>query len=289
VSPTVALVTCAAHPDLSPDDRLLRGALAASGFRPVARSWDAAGEEWERYDAVVIRSCWDYHHRADEFVAWLDSLERRGARVFNPVPTMRWNARKTYLRDLSAAGVPVLPTAWVAQGEGTGLGEILRDRGWQVVVVKPTISATAFETWRVGPTLNLEDERRFAELVGRREVMIQPYLASIEDAGELSFIFLGGRFSHAVRKRPRPGDFRVQADFGGRVEPVRPSDHLIAQAASTLAAAPVACLYARVDACEVGGDLTLMELELIEPALFFREDPGACGRFIDALREALTD
>ena len=282
---TVALVTCVAHPQLSADDRLLLPALTEAGFDPLPLLWDDPAESWARHAAVIVRSCWDYHHRPREFHAWLDRLAAEGARVFNPVPLLRWNADKRYLRDLADAGIEVIPTAWVEQRDEASLADLAGARGWRHVVVKPSVSATAFETWRAGPDLTGEDEQRFRRLTGERPALVQPYLPDIE-RGELSLVFLDGQYSHAVLKRPRPGDFRVQTDFGGTVEPLRPEDHVVAAAARALAAAPGPTLYARVDLCLVNGRAQLMELELLEPALFFAHEPGAAARFTGALIRA---
>lgn len=279
---SVALVTCAAHPELSGDDRLLLPALSAAGFEPIARRWDDPDEPWARHAAVVVRSCWDYHHRALEFHAWLDRLEEAGTRVLNPVPILRWNADKRYLRDLAAAGIEVVPTAWVDERDEGSLAALAGARGWRRVVVKPSVSATAFQTWRTGPEVTDDDEQRFRRLTGERPALVQPYLPEIE-SGELSLVFLGGQYSHAVLKRPSPGDFRVQADFGGTVEPVRPDPHVVDAAARVLRAAPGATLYARVDLCLVAGRVQLMELELLEPALFFATEAAATARFTEAL------
>jgi glutathione synthase/RimK-type ligase-like ATP-grasp enzyme len=282
---SVALVTCAAHPDLSEDDRLLLPALRAVGFEPLARRWDDPDEPWNRHAAVVVRSCWDYHHRAAEFHAWLDRLETAGARVFNPVPILRWNADKRYLRDLASSGVEVVPTAWVDERQEGSLASLADARGWPRVVVKPSVSATAFETWRTGPEVTDDDEQRFRRLTGERPALVQPYLPEIE-GGELSLVFLAGQYSHAVLKRPRPGDFRVQADFGGTVESIRPDSSVVAAAARVLRAAPGETLYARVDLCLVAGRVQLMELELLEPALFFATESAAPARFAEALARA---
>jgi glutathione synthase/RimK-type ligase-like ATP-grasp enzyme len=281
---TVALVTCAAYPDLTPDDRLLGAALARAGFDPVARSWDAPGEPWESHSAVVLRSTWDYHLRLSEFLGWLEALERRGARVLNPVPVIRWNATKTYLPELAEAGVRVVPTEVVPAGAATRLREAMDRRRWRDVVVKPAVSATAFETWRVAGRPAEHDEARFARLLEERAMMVQPYVAGIEADGELSLMFLGGEFSHAVRKRPGSGDFRVQHEFGGTVEAVEAGAELVAEAATIVARAPGSCVYARVDGCVVEGRLLLMELELIEPALFLGLGEGSAERLAAAIR-----
>lgn len=285
--PNIALVTYSGEPTLTADDKLLQTALAAEGCDAVAVNWDAA-VAWEVFDAIIIRSPWDYYKRYAEFVAWLDRLEAVGARVFNSAALLRWNSEKSYLRQLASAGVNVPPTEWVTQGSRVSLPELMRQRRWEQVVVKPTISATAYHTYRLGPDISAEDQARVDELTASRDVMIQPYLDEVASAGELSLLFFGGEFSHAVLKRPRSGDFRVQSDFGGSVEPVRPSAQVIAEAAQVLAAAPEPTLYARVDGCIVGGHFMLMELEIVEPCLFFIHDRQSAARLAHQVRELLA-
>ena len=208
--------------------------------------------------------------------------------MFNPIATIRWNATKTYLRDLADAGIAVVPTALVEAGAATDLDSVMREYGWHEVVVKPTVSATAFETWRVGPAPSSDDESRFARLLRDRGMMVQPYVATIEEDGEFSLMFLGGQYSHAVRKRPRAGDFRVQSEFGGTVEPAEPAAPLIEEAGRFVARTPTPCLYARADGCVVDGRFLLMELEVIEPSLFFLYGPGSADRLADAMRREIS-
>ncbi len=282
----VALATCAAVPRLSDDDRLLLPALHARGIRAEPAVWNAAEVIWDRYDAVVIRSCWDYHLEADRFEGWTRHLESRGIPLWNPAPVLRWNARKTYLRDLVAAGVPTVPTRFVEPAEITDLDAVLHDTGWEEVVVKPVVSASAYQTWRAGRGRG-EDGERFRRLAGRVPVMVQPFLREIERDGEWSFCFFGGQYSHAVLKRPRAGDFRVQADHGGIYGPAEPAGWLVDQAERALRAAGRATVYAWVDGCVIGGVLHLMELELLEPGLFLAVHPAAAGRFAGAIAATL--
>lgn len=279
---SVALVTYAGEPELTSDDRRLQTALAARGADARAVNWDAT-EDWNRFDAIVIRSPWDYYKRYDEFSAWLYRLEASRARVYNPVPLLRWNSTKAYLRQLDDAGVVVPPTVWIARGEQVSLCGLMQERHWETVVVKPTISATAYHTYRIGPLVTDEDQAKVDALTARRDVMVQPYLDEVASAGELSLLFFNGTFSHAVLKRPRTGDFRVQSDFGGSVESITPSPQVIAEAARVLTAAPEPTLYARVDGCIVGGHFMLMELEAVEPCLFFNYDDGAADRMAACL------
>ncbi len=287
-SSSIALVTCAEHPDLSADDRLLAAALERRGLRPVPALWDDPGERWAAYRAVVLRSCWDYHYRAKAFERWLERLEREAARVYNRVATVRWNMRKTYLRDLEAAGVPVTGTVWVATGSAATLREIAHATGWRAMVVKPTVSASAFETWLAGPAVLAADEERFARLLGERDLMVQPFLPSVVADGELSLVFLSGRYSHAVRKRAKPGDFRVQEEHGGTAEREEVALDLVRQAERALAVAPEPSLYARVDGVVVDGRLVVTELELVEPMLYFGWDGAAADRMAADLERTLA-
>ena len=273
-----ALATCAEHPGLSPDDRLLLPALERHGARPAPVVWDDPSPRWGGFDAVVVRSCWDYHHRLPEFLRWLDVLERAGARVLNPLATLRWNVTKAYLRELASAGVRVTPTVWVPRGSTVTLRQVADEIGADAVVVKPNVSASGFETWRFDRARATDAEARFAELLRERDLMVQPFLPEIETDGELSLVFLGGAFSHAVRKRPRPGDFRVQEEHGGTAEPAAVGAELVRQAARALAVAPGDPLYARVDGLGLDGVLVVTELELVEPMLYFGWDAGAADR-----------
>lgn len=281
----VALVTDADHAALTSDDQLLLPALAHHGLQGVPVAWDDAHARWQDFSAVVIRSTWDYFRRYATFVRWLDQLQAAGARVFNPVATLRWNSDKSYLRQLAAAGIPVMPTAWLARGEGEPLSRLMAQRGWHDIVVKPTVSGGAWKTWRVAAPLTAADDRRLDEVRRERDLMVQPFEPAIASAGELSLVFVGGDFSHAVLKRPAAGDFRVQEEAGGSSAAVSVDASLIAQASRALEAAPTPCLYARVDGCLVEGRFVLMELEVLEPSLFLAHAPGAAARLAAAIAQ----
>jgi glutathione synthase/RimK-type ligase-like ATP-grasp enzyme len=288
---TIALATFAALPELAPDDQLLIGALAALGVRAVPAVWDDASVDWTTFDGVVIRSCWDYHLRTDAFFAWVDRVTAAGVPIWNPPGMLRWNSRKTYLHDLTVSGVHTVPTLWLA-GDGArradmSLDKIMTDTGTHVAVVKPVISASAHDTFKV----TREDARanasqhdaRLKEIVERDGAMVQPFIQEIATNGEWSLLFFGGVFSHAVLKRAAPGDFRVQREFGGTHEQVTPSPRVLAQAERTLRAAPGDSVYARVDGYLRDEDLVVTELELLEPSMFLEVDPEAPGRFAKAV------
>jgi glutathione synthase/RimK-type ligase-like ATP-grasp enzyme len=282
----VAIVTYDARPEVTDDDRLLADALSVRGVSVRAVPWSDSAARWSAFDAVVVRSCWDYFLREGEFHAWLDRLESERVLVHNDVRVLRWNAEKSYLRDIGARGIPVIPTRWLAAGSATSLGELRRETGWSELVVKPTVSGGAHRTWRAMPGAEPADDARLAEMLDEGAVMVQPLVGEIERGGEWSLVFIAGRYSHAVLKRPRMGDFRVQREHGGTLESVEPEDAVIAAAERAVAAIPFGDappLYARVDGCIVDGELRLMELEVLEPELFLRCAPESPGRLADAL------
>jgi hypothetical protein len=285
-----AFVTYQQIPDLTSDDRLCAALLEQSGVsvRPVL--WDDQSVRWESFETIVIRSCWDYHTRPAEFYAWLNRLEQifpwKG--VWNPVRVLRWNANKTYLRDLASRSVRIAPTRWLERGSQVDLAAELERQQWKKAVIKPTIGATAYHTWITSPETATHDQIRLDALLERSGVMLQSYIEEIETNGEWSLLFFGGKFSHAVLKRPQEGDFRVQNEYGGYIDTERqPSAALIEQAQRILRMVNSSLLYARVDGVEINGWLTLMELELIEPTLFLGTHPRAAGNFAQAILRTL--
>jgi hypothetical protein len=213
--PRVALATQAALPDLYADDRLLIPALAARGVHAGAAVWDDPSVDWTTFDAVVVRSCWDYHLKHDAFLAWVARLEHAGVAVWNPPAVIRWNAEKGYLRQLDDRDVRIVPTRWIERGSAGSLHDVLHDAGWERAVVKPAISASAHETWRTSRQSATDDEARFRRMVQRGRVLVQPFMEAVVSTGEWSHVFIGGEFSHAMLKRARSGDFRVQSEHGG--------------------------------------------------------------------------
>ena len=285
----VALATYAQLPQLAPDDRPLVPALAALGIAAEPVVWDNRAAGWNGFDAVVVRSCWDYHLRVGRFLDWLAAVESQGVPVINPSTLLRWNADKRYLLDLAARGISIVPTRVVAHGDRVTLAQLLDQLGIEQAVVKPAVSASAHATWRTSRLAAETDENRFRALVAAGDVLVQPLVREVAEAGEWSLICFGGEASHAVLKRPAPGDWRVQGELGGTAEIREAPASLLESAGRVLAAARAeACTYARVDGCLVDGRFTLMELELIEPQLYLGLEPHAAGRFARAIAAALA-
>lgn len=280
----VALVTYAGLPNLSADDQLLLSPLAARGIRAEAVAWDDSAVAWDSFDALIVRSTWNYHTEPDAFREWIDRVDSLGVPTWNSPAVLRWNASKAYLRELDQQGVDIVPTQWIERGTSNRLADVLAERRWSSAVVKPAISASAYETWRVdrdrvGPA----DEANFARLRESGTVMVQPFVTELARDGEWSLMFIGGEYSHAVLKRPRKGDFRVQHEHGGSAEPRTPPEHALATARTIVTRAPGAWLYARVDGVVIDGTFVLVELEMLEPSLFLGSARGAPARFADAI------
>lgn len=279
----VALVTYQHLPDLNPDDHPLRAALTALGATTHAIRWDEPGVDWRHFDAVILRSCWDYHLRLAEFRAWLDAIELSGARLWNPAAVVRWNLDKIYLRDLKSAGVAVPETVWLDAGAAPDLRGLLVRRGWVRAVVKPRVSLSAHDTWVTDRDQAAADQERLARLVQTRGALVQEFVPEVKADGELSLVHVAGGFTHAVRKRAGPDDFRVQRQYGGSAESVEPSTVALEGARRALAIVPGPWLYARVDGVERDGALMVMELEVIEPELFLVLSRDAVTRFARAI------
>lgn len=282
----LAFATFAQLPTIYPDDQHVADVLIQRGITVEPNVWNAPGTNWSAYDTVVIRSCWDYHLHPTAFLAWLDHLIEQDVRIINPPTLLRWNHDKSYLQDVIEHGVPVVPTEWCTQGTTVSLEELLETHSWERAVVKPTISATAYHTWVTTPKEAASHQTRFNDLLATRDLMVQPFIPEIQTEGEWSLLFFGGAFSHAVIKRAKAGDFRVQDNFGGTTAQATPTKHMLTVAQHVLDALPSTPTYARIDGVETEAGFLIMEVELIEPSLFLGLDPRAPVRFADALLAA---
>lgn len=284
--PRVALVTSERGEPLDPDLPLAVAALTVAGLDPHVVRWDDADVDWSSYALSVVRSCWDYTWRLPEFLSWADGVPA----LRNPVEVIRWNAEKGYLRDLERAGVPVVPTVW----DPVRVEDLPAAPEW---VVKPTVSAGSRDTARwtdAGAALAHASQLAAS---GRR-AMVQPYQASVDRAGETAMLFLGGRFSHAVRKGPllRRGE-GVRQDRDSRADlsvvEVTPDQRRVAESVvdvlPTLVPGTAPLLYARVDLVEdARGEAVVLELELTEPSLFLPQATDGAARLAAAVFDALA-
>ena len=282
----VAFVTSEEFPELEPDSRLLLPALEERGIDARPSVWTDPSVDWSSFDAIVVRSPWDYFMRASEWADWLDRVEATAVPMFNPSKVVRWNSHKSYLQQLASAGVPVIDTVMTQGQAGADLPDLLAGAGWDDAIVKPAIDGGAMRLFRVR---DVDDpQARFDALVAEGDVLVQPFLPSIVEWGELSLIYFGGELSHTVRKMAKPGDIRVQPVWGGSYELEGPTSEAVFVANQVLDAIEADLLYARVDLVRgLDGHLQLIELEVIEPLLFLELDDAAPRRFVEALAARL--
>jgi len=279
----IAFATCRRIPALTEDDSLVIERLRHQGVDVCPLIWDADDAAPDRYTSIVIRSCWDYHYQPGRFLEWVRGVRRRGTPLWNPASVVEWNLNKIYLRDLREKGVLTPQTVWLEKGSEADLPAILAQQRWPKAVVKPAISATAFRTFVTSPETAGQKQPALSRMLSVSDVMAQQFVDEVLTRGEWSLLFFGGAFSHAVLKRPKAGDFRVQEDFGGRTVSAIPPTPLIEEAARIISLIEEPLLFARVDGVEVDGRLLLMELELIEPLLFLSYDEEAPQRFASAI------
>jgi hypothetical protein len=281
----VLLATCRELPEPDPDDRLLLDALASRGIEGGYAAWDDPRERWADADLIVLRSTWNYYHCPAEFLDWAERAGR-AAPLLNSLDVIFWNHDKRYLLELQQNGVPIVPTMRIERGAAISLRDMTASRGWREVVIKPAISAASHGTRRFGPEQRREGDLHLAALLAVGDVLLQEYMPAVEDVGERALVWIDGAFTHAVRKSPRlvGGSECVSGGL-----PIAPEELEVGQAALA-AFEPGKLLYARVDVVpDANGRPRVMELELIEPSLFFLQSPPALSRFVQAIKSRLGD
>lgn len=281
----VALVTYRGLPELDFDDRPLIAALRGLGSTATPAIWDDPEVEWSRFDLAIVRSTWDYHTRRGEFLRWIETAEH-ATDLWNPGTVLRWNTDKRYLEELAALGIPTIPTRRIGPGSGRDLDALLEEEGWDHFVVKPSVSADSFRTGRFDASTRAEARRLVETILASSEAMVQPYYPNVETLGERSLLFLGGRFSHAIRKPASLGPDRS----GGAVIPVPADADQRALARRVVAAAPAPVLYARIDLVpDPEGSWRVLEAEFTEPSLYLGWSEGAVGRFARAIARRVRE
>lgn len=284
----IAFVTYDKNKDLTPDDQLASNVLFRKGIEVVAVPWNEKNVEWEVFDAVIIRSCWDYYLHYDDFLSWLKYLLDKKVKVYNPAHLLIWNSDKSYLKEMEERGFLLPESHWISQGGETDLCAILKEKKWKQAVVKPVVSAGAYETWMIDKESCKAYQEKLDKLLASRSFVMQEYIEEIESTGELSLIFFNHQYSHSVVKHPGAKDFRVQSKFGGGVKPAQPGEEVIRTAQSIIDSfIPQKFLYARVDGVCVNDRFYLMELELIEPSLFLSFNAEAPQLFAEAVSSLL--
>lgn len=284
----VVFATCEQTPLITADDQILADALKVLGVDVTPIPWTEI-DPFALLDAppILLRSTWDYHRLPTMFTSWLGALEHSSRRCWNPPEVARKNVDKIYLKGLEANGIAIPKTRSIDPVDADAIQRALDDEGWARAVLKPRIAATAYGTFLIDRDAKLSAE----DLAPARSsgALLQEVIPEVVERGETSLVYFGGSFSHAVVKRATEGEFRVQKDFGGRVDPTTPSASLLSFAERVMQHVPADCLYARIDVVEAARGPLLMELELIEPELYFLIVPDAALRFADLIVERLRE
>jgi hypothetical protein len=286
--PRCAFLTMAELGDFVSDDELAAALLRDRGWSVDFTPWDQPAD-WMGYDLIVIRTTWDYHERPDQFLDVLAEIEDSGTPLHNPLSLVRWNLNKNYLLDLKCRGVPVVPTIFGEKlTSSDALAAYYLEFNTEELILKPPVNVNAFKTYRVPKTAYETLFPMLKTAFDERPYLVQPFMPAIAAEGEYSLIYFCGRFSHAILKTPKEGDFRVQEEHGGEIRAIKAEESLLATGWRTMSALSHTPLYARVDLVGSGSDLLVMELELIEPSLYLRMHPAAPKRFADALVEVMV-
>lgn len=270
------------------EDQLVVDELQKRGYKALRLSWDDTHMDWSTTRYVIFRTTWDYFDRFGEFKEWLEKV-RHKTTLINSEALIMWNLDKHYLGELERKGVNIPPTSFIEKGETRSLKELFEQSGWSKAILKPVISGAARHTYVIEHDTLQELENLFQELIAEEAFMLQEFQNNIVSGGELSLILFNGKYSHAVLKKAKAGDFRVQDDFGGTVHAHEATDDEIAFAVNCMAQCPELPIYARVDLFRDNQqNLALGELEMIEPELWFRRDPMAVIHFADALEAVIS-
>ncbi|MCS5489680.1 ATP-grasp domain-containing protein [Algoriphagus limi] len=266
------------------EDQILSGILKDLGFENEILPWSDPKVQWEEFDALLIKSVWDYFDYYPEFLDWLDRIESLKIPVLNDIKTIRWNSNKRYLIEMAEKGFPVISGFVLEKGSKPDFSQIKKEMksGW--TVVKPLVSGGAKNTFKISEENWKEYAGKLEELLKEEAFIVQPFVKEVAEIGEYSLIFFNGKFSHAVLKTPKKEDFRVQHYFGGTIQVIQPSNKILQIAQRFVEQFASNSLYARVDGVEIAGEFYLMELELIEPYLFL----GLTGEAIPNYRAAIN-
>lgn len=262
-------------------DELLVEPFKDLGWAVEFISWKAKNVNWKDYNAVIVRSTWDYQNSPEEFLQVLEEINSK-THLENNLEIIKWNMDKTYLRDLEEKGVKIVPSMWRNSFEVDEISMFFNELDTNELIIKPIISANADNTFRINKDDFKSQLSTLNSKFSSRPFMVQPFMKNIITEGEYSLFYFGGKYSHAILKTPKQNDFRVQEEHGGKIQLVQSEEDLKKEAEKILKVIEQDLLYARIDFVRTDkNDFALMELELIEPSLYFNMDPKSPKRFAE--------
>ncbi len=282
----IGLLTCQRLSQLTPADQLLIPEFAKYDCNAEAVIWDDPLVDWQQFDYLIFRNTWDYYEKEIAFNTWLDSIKKKGIPTLNSIEVIQKNKHKFYLKDLQRQGIKIIPTVFIEKTADLQLSKLLPNH-WKKAVIKPAFSAGSYLTEVFTPDEAATISEKYSTIASEKELLLQEFMPEIETEGETSFVFFNGIFSHAVNKKPAAGDFRIQSQFGGQYSLIDPNNTMIEKAQKVVTAFSKPLLYARVDGIIINSELYLMEIESIEPDLYFNLAPGALQKFVAAVLEIM--
>lgn len=270
------------------ENQMLKDELEQQGVSSSIVAWDDPSMDWETFELLKLRSAWNYHLNFDAFMHWLDHIDQLPCQVWNDTQTLRENITKRYLQTLDEQGVPIVPSEFFTSSDVCLMMSTLKQRGWNKVVIKPVISASAYQTVTATVDGLSEHQAILDVILETSEILIQPFLTSVQAIGEYSFVFIDHELTHTVLKTPNQGDFRTQSEFDSSSKVIEPVSDQIEQARRALMASCDHALYARIDMIPDGGSLLLSESELIDPELLMRFNPDSTKKLAKAIVKRLA-
>ncbi len=282
----IGILTCSRLPELLESDQKLITLFAKENSSAKAVIWDDESVDWSQFDYLIFRNTWDYYQKEEAFHSWLNKIELLGIKTFNPISVIQKNKHKFYLKELEKEGISILPTIFLEKNSTSNLHDVI-PKSWEKIVIKPAFSAGSYLTKLIDRSEIESIQNEFKEHFASKDFLFQEFHPEIKELGETSFIFFDGKFSHAVNKKPVENDFRIQIQYGGKYTLIEPNADLLLQAELVLSKIPEKLLYARVDGIVIENKLHLMEIELIEPDLYFDLADGARERFVESFLKVL--
>lgn len=270
------------------EDNSLFKALEKEGLKVFRTNWDNPTFDWSKTKFIIFRTTWDYFDRFDEFSIWLEKVNKITT-LINPKELIYWNIDKHYLQDLERHKINIPPTIFIEKSDSRSLAEIVSTKNWDLFILKPAISGAARHTYKIKQNEISKFENLFSELIANESMLLQEYQTQITSKGEVAFMVFGGKFSHAVLKKAKPGDYRVQDDFGGTVHHYSPNKDEIKFVEQVFSICHPKPVYARIDVIwDNNNELCVGEIELIEPELWFRMNQNAAENCAKAVKEFIV-
>jgi len=283
----IALLTCDQFPDLIPTDQKLIHLFQNRQIKAEPAIWNDPNVVWTNYDVLIFRNTWDYYLMDESFSLWLDKIESLGIATYNPIPIIRKNKHKFYLSEMEDASIIIIPSIFIPKTQCLNLS-LLLPALWQKAVIKPAISAGSYLTQMFDAKDIVKISEEYETIATEKDLILQKFIPEIQIDGEISLIYFNKMFSHAVKKTPKDGDFRIQSQFGGKYISYQPSQDLLRTAQRIVQYMKEDLLYARVDGIIIDNVFHLMELELIEPDLYLDFAEDAQQKFVNEIIRAIN-